>query len=141
MERGVVQPSYGFFRRALLPIYGMDQLAFFLVAGLPLIWLAARNTQLALYLAIGAYLGAVLSMQRSTPSSLLLGSQDEHRVVTMLDHSPSLKRTGTGNEWVSARSRLRRWNTDTIRLQHTPAGTLLTGRFVDLQTVAHQLKH
>ena len=126
-------------RRALLPIYGMDQLVLLIVAGLPLIWLATQNPRLALYLGVGGYVGAVLSMQRSTPSSLLLRGEDERRVVDMLDASPFLRRTGNGIEWISTKSRLSRWSTDTIRLRRTSAGTLMTGRLIDLQSVAHQL--
>ena len=139
MKTRVVQPSPGVLRRALLPIYGMDQLLLLIVAGLPLIWLAAQNPRLALFLAVGGYVGAVLSMQRSTASSLLLRGEDEHRVVDMLDASPFLRRTGIGIEWISTKSRLRRWSTDTIRLRRTSAGTLMTGRLIDLQSVAHQL--
>jgi hypothetical protein len=123
----------------LLPIYGLDQLAFFVAGAMPFILLATVNPRLALFLAVGAYVGATLTMRRSTPSSLLLPSGEERRVIDLLDRSRFLHRTGNGNEWMSNRGRLRRWDTDTIRVQRTPAGTLLTGRLIDLQTVAHQL--
>ena len=138
-QLGIVRPSYGAVRRALLPIYAPDQLIFFALAALPLIWLATVDPRLALYMGVGAYLGAMLTMQRSTPSSLLLAHGQERRLINLLDGSSFLKRTGNGDEWVSTRGRLRRWSTDTIRLRRTPAGVLVTGRLIDLQIIAHQL--
>ncbi len=138
-EPGVVRPTYGAIRRALLPIYAADQLIFFALAALPLIWLATVNSRLALFMGVGAYVGAMLTMQRSTPSSLLLAHGQKRRVIELLDGSHFLERSGSGDEWVSTRGRLRRWSTDTIRLRRTPAGVLVTGRLIDLQIIAHQL--
>jgi len=138
-ELGVVRPSYGIIRRALLPIYASDQLIFFALAALPFVWLATLNPRLALYMGIGGYIGAMLTMQRSTPSSLLLPHGNKRRVIELLDASRFLKRTDHGNEWVSTRGRLKRWSTDTIRLHQTRAGLLVTGRLLDLQIIAHKL--
>ena len=136
---GVVRPSYGAMRRALLPIYASDQLIFFALAALPFILLATLNPRLALYMGIGGYIGAMLTMQRSTPSSLLLPHGAEPRVVELLDASRYMERTDQGGEWVSTRGRLRRWSTDTIRLNRAPDGLLVTGRLLDLQIIAHKL--
>src|SRR5690348_11208769 len=135
-QLGVVRPSYGAIRRTLLPIYASDQLIFFAIAALPFIWLATVNTRLALYTGVGAYIGAMLTMQRSTPSSLLLDVRQESRVIEFLDNSRMLKRTGNGLEWVSKLGRLKRWSTDKIKLRRTPAGILVTGRLLDLQIIA-----
>jgi len=137
---GIVRPSYGAIRRVLLPIYARDQLVFFAVAALPFIWLATANPRLALYTGIGAYGGAMLTMQRSTPSSLLLDVREEARVIAFLDNSRMLKRTGNGLEWVSTLSRLKRWSTDKIRLRRTPTAVLVTGRLLDLQIIAHRMQ-
>lgn len=74
---GEVLPCYGRLRRTLLPIYGIDQLVFAAVVALPFICLAWVNPKLALYIGIGAYIGFVVTMQRSTPSSVLLSVTDE----------------------------------------------------------------
>jgi hypothetical protein len=136
---GIARPSYGAIRRALLPIYASDQLIFFIVMALPFIWLATVNSRLALYTGVGAYVGAMLTMQRSTPSSLLLAIQQEPRVIEFLDSSRFLKRSGNGLEWISTHGRLKRWSTDKIRVQRTPTGLLVTGRLLDLQIIAHRM--
>ena len=138
-QLGIVRPSHGALRSALLPIYATDQLIFFALAALPFIWLATVNTRLALYTGAGAYVGAVLTMQRSTPSILLVRRDQEWRVVELLDGARLLQRTGNGEEWISKRGRLRRWSTDAIRLQRTDAGVLVTGRRIDLQIMADEL--
>jgi hypothetical protein len=137
---GVARPSYGAIRRALLPIYASDQLIFFILIALPFIWLATVNSRLALYTGVGAYIGAMLTMQRSTPSSLLLDVQQQARVIELLDSSRFLTRTGSGLEWVSTYGRLKRWSTDKITVQQTTNGVLVTGRLIDLQIIAHQMK-
>ena len=136
---GVVRPSYGAIRRALFPIYASDQLIFFAIAALPFIWLASVNPRLALYTGVGGYVGAMLTMQRSTPSSLLLDIREEPRVIEFLDNSRLLKRTGDGLEWISTLGRLKRWSTDMIRLRRTPTGILVTGRLLDLQIIARRM--
>jgi hypothetical protein len=136
---GIARPSYGAIRRALLPIYASDQLIFFIVMALPFIWLATVNSRLALYTGVGAYVGAMLTMQRSTPSSLLSAIQQEPRVIEFLDSSRFLKRSGNGLEWISTHGRLKRWSTDKIRVQRTPTGLLVTGRLLDLQIIAHRM--
>ena len=136
---GVVRPCYGAIRRALLPIYATDQLITFALVAMPFLWLVTVDRQLAAYMGVGAYIGAMLVMQRSTPSSLLLLEDQEHRIIEVLDRSKFLRRTGSGYEWMSTRGRLKRWDTDTIRMQHTPGGMLITGRLIDLQIIAHQV--
>jgi hypothetical protein len=137
---GVVRPLYGPIRRALFPIYASDQLIFFAIAALPFIWLASVDQRLALYTGVGAYVGAMLTMQRSTPSTLLLDPRDETRVIEFLDNSRLLKRTGNDLEWISTLGRLKRWSTDKIRLRRTATGILVTGRLLDLQILAHRIE-
>ena len=136
---GVARPSYGAIRRALLPIYASDQLIFFAIMALPFIWFATVNGRLALYTGVGAYVGAMLTMQRSTPSSLLLDVQQKARLIEFLDTSRFLRRSGNGLEWISTHGRLKRWSTDRIRVQRTPTGLLVTGRLIDLQIIAHRM--
>ncbi len=136
---GVVRPSHGVVRRVLLPIYALDQLIFFAVMAVPFIWVASVEPRLALYMGVGGYIGAMLTMQRSTPSSLLLAPDQEMAVIEVLDGSRFLKRTGHGDEWISTRGRLKRWSTDAIRLKRTPTGVLVTGRLWDLQILAHRV--
>lgn len=131
---GKVRPRYGTFRRAFLPIYGMDQLIFVCVVALPFIWLAFENPKLALFTGVGAYVGFVSTMQRSTPSSLALPARDEHRVAAMLDRSPFFERNGNG-KWDSTKGRLKRWDTDNIRVERHGETLRLTGRQIDLQKI------
>lgn len=93
---GVVRPSYGAVRRVLLPIYALDQLITFALLALPFLWLGTVNPRLTIYTGVGAYLGFMLTRQRSTPSTLLLDPHEESRVVEFLDNSRLLKRTGNG---------------------------------------------
>ena len=129
---GNVQPRYGALRRTFLPIYGMDQLIFVAVVALPFIWLALEDPTLALFTGLGAYIGFVSTMQRSTPSSLVLPARDEHRVAAILDRSPFFKRNGDG-KWDSTNGRLKRWDTDNIRIERNAETVRLTGRQIDLQ--------
>jgi hypothetical protein len=137
---GVVRPAYGALRRALLPIYARDQLITVALLALPFLWLTTVNPRLAAFTGVGAYIGVILTMQRSTPSRLLLASDQERQIVVFLDNARFLKRTGEGDEWMSTRSRLKRWDTDAIRVRRTPTGVLVTGRRVDLQIIAQQLR-
>lgn len=136
---GDVQPLYGTLRRTLMPIYGVDQLIFVMVVAVPFIWLATQNPNLALYTGFGAYIGFVSTMQRSTPSRLVLPASEEPRVAAMLDESPFLARNGDG-EWNSTKGRLRRWETDNIRAKRDGEMVRVTGRQIDLQMIACQLK-
>ena len=135
---GEVLPRYGPLRRSLLPIYGLDQLIFVTVAALPFIWLASVNPELALYTGIGAYIGFVATMQRSTPSSVLLPATDEPRLFEILDRSRFFERKGDG-EWNSTKGRLHRWDTDNIQLQRNGETLRLIGRQIDLQKLVAQL--
>jgi hypothetical protein len=123
----------------LLPIYALDQLVFVALVALPFVWLSSVNPRLALYMGIGGYIGFMLTMQRSTPSSLMLAPNQEDRVIELLDGFRLLRRTGNGLEWVTRLGRLKRWSTDKIRIQRTPTGVLVTGRLLDLQIIAHRL--
>jgi hypothetical protein len=136
---GDVLPRYGTLRRSLLPIYGADQLVFVALATVPLIWLASVNPKLALYTGVGAYIGFVATMQRSTPSSVLLPATDERRVAAILDRSPFFERKGDG-EWNSTKGRLHRWNTDNIRLLRNGETLRLIGRQIDLQKIVALLR-
>jgi hypothetical protein len=129
---GQVLPRYGALRRALLPIYGLDQLVFVLLVSLPFACLAWVSPKLALYTGIGAYIGFVSTMQRSTPSTLVLPASDERRVAALLDRSPFFERRAAG-EWDSTKGRLHRWGTDNIRLEGNGETVRLTGRQIDLQ--------
>ena len=139
-QNGVVRPCHGAIRRALLPIYAWDQLITFFLIALPFLWLATVDPRLAIYTGVGAYIGIIVTQHRSTPSRLLLASNQERRVVDFLDGSRLLKRTGNGDEWISTHGRLKRWDSDIIRLQRTANGLLLTGRLIDLQIVARQVE-
>ena len=131
---GDVLPRYGTLRRSLVPIYGIDQLIFVGVIALPFVWLASVNAKLALYTGLGAYIGFVSTMQRSTPSSLLLSARDEQRVAAILDRSPYFERNGDDG-WNSTKGRLRRWDTDNIRVERNGQTVRLTGRQIDLQKI------
>ena len=130
---GNVQSRYGTLRRTFLPIYGMDQLIFVAVVALPFIWLASETPKLALFTGLGAYIGFVSTMQRSTPSSLVLPAHDEHRVAAILDRSSFFNRNGDG--WDSTKGRLKRWDTDNIRIERNGGTVRLTGRQIDLQKI------
>lgn len=84
-----VEPCYGLLRRILFPIYGQDQLIGFGALSVPFLLIVAFDPELALYMGVGAYLGAVLMMQGSTPSRLLLPSDSAERVVRLFDGEPS----------------------------------------------------
>jgi hypothetical protein len=122
----------------LLPFYASDQFITLAIASIPLLWLATANPRLGAYMAIGAYVGGVVMIQRSTPSSLLLRTNDKPSVIELLDGSRFLRRTGNGDEWISTRGRLKRWETDTIRLKQTARGLLVTGGLRDLRIIAHR---
>ena len=132
---GDVLPRYGTLRRALLPIYGIDQLVFASVVALPFFWLASVNPRLVLFTGVGAYIGFVTTMQRSTPSSLLLPANDEPRLATILDRSPFFERKGDGR-WNSTKGRLNRWDTDNIRIERKGKLMCVSGRQIDLQKIA-----
>lgn len=133
----VVQPQYGLLRRLLFPAYGRDQLIFFAVFALVVILLfAIVEAKVAIYMSVGGYVGAMLVMEISTPSSLLLPLDCENQVVQILDGARFLKRIGEGKEWMSARGRMYRWDSDTIRVERTADGLLVTGRHYDLQLIA-----
>jgi len=134
-EFGVVQARYNVLRRTLLPIYGLDQLIFVAVVALPFAWLASVNPRLALFTSVGAYFGFVGTMQRSTPSSLLLPLREEQHVAAILDRSPFFERAEDGSGWNSTKDRLHRWDTDNIRLERDGATMRLTGRQIDLQKI------
>ena len=136
---GNVQPRHGTLRRTFLPIYGMDQLIFVTVVALPFVWLAFENAKLALFTGLGAYIGFVSTMQRSTPSSLVLPARDEPRVAAILDRSPFFERNGDG-KWDSNKGRLKLWDTDNIRLERNGKTLRLTGRQIDLQKIAFLLE-
>jgi hypothetical protein len=136
---GVVQPQYRLARRLLFPIYGRDQLIFFAVFAVLVALGATINPELALYMGVGGYVGAVIMMEISTPSSLLLPADCEKRVVRFLDDAPLLKPTGNGDEWISSTGRMYRWDSDTIRLKRITKGVLVTGRHYDLQLIADEL--
>jgi hypothetical protein len=131
-EIGHVVPCYGLLRRTLLPIYGLDQFIFVVVASVPFLWLGSLNPRLALFTGLGAYAGFVSTMQRSTPSSVLLPAQHERRVAAILDRSPFFERIGD-SQWNSTKARLRRWDTDNIRVERNGQTLHVTGRQIDLQ--------
>jgi hypothetical protein len=135
---GDVQPRYGILRRTFLPIYGLDQLVFISIVALPFVWLAFENPKLALFAGVGAYIGFVSTMQRSTPSTLVLPAGDERRVAAILDRSPFFKRNGD-NGWDSTKGRLNRWGTDNIRLEREGETMRLKGRRIDLQKIVFLL--
>lgn len=81
-----------------MPIYALDQLIAFGLLALPLLWLTSVNWRLAPFAAVGAYVGAVLTMQRSTPASMLLAHEQEGRIVDLLDGARLLKRSGEPDE-------------------------------------------
>jgi hypothetical protein len=137
-EVGDVLPIYGTLRRALLPIYGIDQLIFVALAALPFIWVASANPKLALYTGVGAYIGFVATMQRSTPSIVLLPAADEQRLAAILDDSPFFERKGDG-AWNSTKGRLHRWDTDNIHLQRNGQTVRVIGRQIDLQKIVAAL--
>jgi hypothetical protein len=132
---GIVEPRYGILRRTLLPVYGLDQLVFIGLVALPFLWLASVNPKLALFTGVGGYIGFVGSMERSTPSSLVLPSSEEPRVAAILDRSPFFERTTDRQGWNSTKSRLRRWDTDNIRLERKGEAMRLTGRQIDLRKI------
>lgn len=134
-----MQPRYGTLRRTFLPIYGIDQLTFVSVVSLPFIWLALENPKLALFTGVGAYIGFVSTMHRSTPSTLVLPARDEHRVAAILDRSPFFERNGDG-KWDSTKGRLKRWDTDNIRVERNGETVRLTGRQIDLQKIVFLLE-
>lgn len=134
-EIGVVQSRYGAFRRLLLPIYGLDQLVFVAIAALPFAWLATIDATFALYAGVGAYVGFVLTMQRSTPSVLWLSAKDEKRVTEILDRSTYFERTTDGHGWNSTKGRLNHWDTDNLRLRRSRDTIQLTGRQIDLRQI------
>jgi hypothetical protein len=106
---------------------------------LPFIWLASVNPKLALCTRVGAYIGFVATMQRSTPSSVLLPATDESRLAAILDRSPFFERKGDG-EWDSTKGRFHRWDTDNIRLQRNGQALRLIGRQIDLQKIVSLLR-
>lgn len=136
---GVVRPAQGLARRLLLPIYGADQAITVTILGAALLlglywsgWGAAR----AIPALLGAYAGVILAMWRAAPCRLWLPPEREAAITAMLDGARLLRRAGETTEWRPARSRLRRWDSDTIRLQRQPAGLLITGRRHDLTLIA-----
>jgi hypothetical protein len=129
---GIVVPRYGTLRRALLPIYGVDQLVFVAVVVLPFVCLGWVNPKLALFTGVGAYAGFVGSMRRSTPSSLLLPAIDEPRIAAMLDRSPFFESRGDGQR-NSTKGRLKRWDSDNIRVARNGETIRIEGRQIDLQ--------
>jgi hypothetical protein len=131
---GEVLPVYGTLRRAVLPIYGVDQLIFLVLMAVPFILLASVNSKLALHTGVGAYIGFVVTMQRSTPSSVLLPATDEQRLAVILDRSPFFERADDG-AWNSTKGRLHRWDTDNIRLRRNGQTIRLIGRKIDLQKI------
>ena len=142
-EYGRVGLAYGLARRFLIPIYGLDQFLTLAGFGIALLFLCLRNgwsSGLGVSMAIGAYIGFVIAMGRSTPCSLLLPASEEHAVAAVLDNSRLLKRTSHFNEWMSVRGRLQRWDSDTIRLTMTPNGLLVTGRRYDLTIIANRIE-
>lgn len=74
----------------------VDQLVFVALGAVPFVWLASVKPLLALYAGLRAYIGFVLKMPRSTPCSLLLPLNNEHRVVGLLDHSSFFRRNSDG---------------------------------------------
>jgi len=135
-----VQPRFGLLRRILFPVYGRDQLIFFAVfAIIAVIMFAAFDAKLALYMSVGGYVGAMVMMEVSTPSSLVLPVEYERQVVEYLDRARFLKRTGSGLKWINARGRMYRWDTDTIRLERIPDGMLVTGGHYDLGLIAEEV--
>jgi hypothetical protein len=136
---GVVKPRHGLLRRALFPIYALDQLIAHILFALPIIWLSTVNSELAVYAGVGAYVGSMIAMQPSTPSTLLLPLAREADIIDFLDASPFLRRTGEANCWMSTASRFGRWDTDIIRVQAAPHGVVITGRLIDLDIMAYQL--
>jgi hypothetical protein len=136
----VVQPRHALARRILLPIYARDQLIFFAVLGSIVVLGAAFDPGLALYIGIGGYVGAMLTMEVTTPSWLLLPVQCHQRVVELLDGSQFLRRRGNGEEWINARGRLYRWESDTLRLHRVADGVSVTGSNRDLQIIAAQVR-
>ena len=127
---------YSWVRRIFFPIYGLDQLLFFAGLAVLALLVATYDPHLALYVGVGGYVGAMLTMQVSTPSALLLPAGYEQRIVQILDAARFLKRTGNGDEWMSSRGRLYRWNSDVIRVERRADGVLVTGRHYDLQLLA-----
>jgi len=136
---GVVRARYGPLRRTLLPIYGVDQLVTFSLLAIPFVLLATVNPRLAMFTGLGAYVGVATTMQRSTPSSLMLAATEEQRVAEILDGSPYFKRAAHGTGWDSTKGRLQRWDTDNIRLERTGNTICLTGRQIDLQKLVYLL--
>lgn len=136
-----VEPRYPLIRRMLFPFYGRDQLLFFfLMLAVVLVLVATLERHLALYMGVGGYVGAMLVMEIMTPSSLLLPSDYEQRVVQTFNGAPALKRIGNGNEWINERGRLYRWDSDTLRLIRVANGVLVTGGHRDLQILVAELR-
>lgn len=139
-EYGQVASKYSLVRCVLFPIYATDQLlTMVLCAFAPLLvyfW-SGWNDAVAVPSALGAYIGIIIAMWRSTPCSLLLPADKETAVVALLDNSRLIRRTPRHNEWMSVRGRLRRWDTDTIRVTPGPSGLLITGRRYDLTIIAN----
>jgi hypothetical protein len=134
-SRYVVKPRVSIIRQFVLPIYGTDQLLLVLASVLILASsvLITHDRELTIYICVGAYLGFVLSMQRSTPSALTLPAVLKRQVVSKIDGSPYMVREQGHDTWRRAVGRVRRWNSDTVRLLQKDDEIILLGRKVDLE--------
>ena len=135
----VVVPRYPLLRRILWPVFGRDQLVFFAVIAAAAIAVIAL-VDVGIYTVVGGYVGAMLVMEITTPSSLLLPLDCEERVVQFFDAAPFLRRTENGQEWINNRGRLYRWDSDTLHLARLPNGLLVTGGYRDLQILLDELR-
>jgi hypothetical protein len=129
-------------RRAVLPVYGVDQLVFvglllLLCAGLSILigdWISI------VFLFLGGYIGYCLSMTRSAPCVMELHPDAWQHVVSILDESRYLVRGTEPGTWNRNVSIFRRWQSDLLRVTSSPSALIVEGRQADLIPLERRLR-
>jgi hypothetical protein len=134
LKECTVEAQSSIVRQITLPMYGSDQLLFvsLFVLVLSLSSLLTHDRELTVYGCIGAYVGFVFSMQRSTPSVLILPSEKKSEAITIINNSSYMVRS-SADTWKRNVSRFRRWDSDTVRLVDRGNSLAIFGRRVDLE--------
>lgn len=120
-------------RRIALPIYGLDQLLYVLLIPIiaALFCLLIADFRPIVFMCIFGYIGYVISMFRSSPSSLSIPLSKVADITSWLDNSRYLMNVDA-NKWIQRKPRILRWNTDTLEIERRDNGAVLYGRYLDL---------